>query len=116
MNYGTDYTVENLIVTVSASLPEGTVLNFYRNTDIVQPTVFPPQVLTQAYETAIDRNTMCIQEVKTDFGELREEVEDFEKKQMKRLTASNLRLLLKLKTLKKKRLKELKSLKKMPRK
>ena len=80
LNYGTDYTVENLIVTVSASLPEGTVLNFYRNTDIVQPTVFPPQVLTQAYETAIDRNTMCIQEVKTDFGELREEVEDFEKK------------------------------------
>lgn len=80
LNYGSDYTVENLIVTVSASLPEGTVLNFYRNTDIVQPTVFPPQVLTQAYETAIDRNTMCIQEVKTDFGELREEVEDFEKK------------------------------------
>ena len=80
LNYGTDYTVENLIVTVSASLPEGTVLIFYRNTDIVQPTVFPPQVLTQAYETAIDRNTMCIQEVKTDFGELREEVEDFEKK------------------------------------
>ena len=78
LNYGTDYTVENLMVTVNASLPEGTILKFYRQTGIVQPTVFPPQVLTQAYEVAIDRNTMCIQEIKTDFGELHKEVEEFE--------------------------------------
>lgn len=85
LNYGTDYTVENLMVTVNASLPEGTILKFYRQTCIVQPTVFPPQVLTQAYEVAIDRNTMCIQEIKTDFGELREEVEEFEEKITERI-------------------------------
>ncbi len=85
LNYGTDYTVENLMVTVNASLPEGTILKFYRQTSIVQPTVFPPQVLTQAYEVAIDRNTMCIQEIKTDFGELREEVEEFEEKTTERI-------------------------------
>ena len=85
LNYGTDYTVENLMVTVNASLPEGTILKFYRQTGIVQPTVFPPQVLTQAYEVAIDRNTMCIQEIKTDFGELREEVEEFEEKTTERI-------------------------------
>lgn len=85
LNYGTDYTVENLMVTVNASLPEGTILKFYRKTGIVQPTIFPPQVLTQAYEVAIDRNTMCIQEIKTDFGELREEVEEFEEKTTERI-------------------------------
>ena len=85
LNYGTDYTVENLMVTVNANLPEGTTLKFYRQTGIVQPTVFPPQVLTQAYEVAIDRNTMCIQEIKTDFGELREEVEEFEEKITERI-------------------------------
>lgn len=85
LNYGTDYTVENLMVTVNASLPEGTILKFYRKTGIVQPTIFPPQVLTQAYEVAIDRNTMCIQEIKTDFGELREEVEKFEEKATERI-------------------------------
>lgn len=85
LNYGTDYTVENLMVTVNANLPEGTTLKFYRQTGIVQPTVFPPQVLTQAYEVAIDRNTMCIQEIKTDFGELREEVEEFEEKTTERI-------------------------------
>ena len=85
LNYGTDYTVENLMVTVNANLPEGTTLKFYRQTGIVQPTVFPPQVLTQAYEVAIDRNTMCIQEIKNDFGELREEVEEFEEEITERI-------------------------------
>lgn len=61
--YGIDYTVSGSSVVVSAALPAGVTITFTRQTKITQQTELPAQPITKAIEEAIDRNTMCIQEV-----------------------------------------------------
>ena len=61
--YGIDYTVSGSSVVVSATLPAGVTITFTRQTKITQQTELPAQPITKAIEEAIDRNTMCIQEV-----------------------------------------------------
>lgn len=70
--YNVDYTVGGRTVTVIAALPDGVTITFARRTEITQQTELPPQTITKAIETAIDRNTLCIQEldtITTDLGE-----------------------------------------------
>lgn len=70
--YNVDYTVGGRTVTVIAALPDGVTITFARQTEITQQTELPPQTITKAIETAIDRNTLCIQEldtITTDLGE-----------------------------------------------
>lgn len=70
--YGIDYTVSGSTVKVTAVLPDGVTITFARQTEITQQTELPPQTITKAIETAIDRNTLCIQEldtITTDLGE-----------------------------------------------
>lgn len=70
--YNVDYTVGGRTVTVIAVLPDGVTITFARRTEITQQMELPPQTITKAIETAIDRNTLCIQEldtITTDLGE-----------------------------------------------
>ena len=70
--YNVDYTISGRTVTVIAALPDGVTITFARQTEITQQTELPPQTITKAIETAIDRNTLCIQEldtITTDLGE-----------------------------------------------
>ena len=70
--YNVDYTVGGSTVKVTAVLPDGVTITFARRTEITQQTELPPQTITKAIETAIDRNTLCIQEldtITTDLGE-----------------------------------------------
>lgn len=70
--YNVDYTISGRTVTVIAALPDGVTITFARRTEITQQMELPPQTITKAIETAIDRNTLCIQEldtITTDLGE-----------------------------------------------
>lgn len=72
LDYNADYTVSGSTVKVTAVLPDGVTITFARRTEITQQTELPPQTITKAIETAIDRNTLCIQEldtITTDLGE-----------------------------------------------
>ena len=72
LDYNADYTVSGSTVKVTAVLPDGVTITFARQTEITQQTELPPQTITKAIETAIDRNTLCIQEldtITTDLGE-----------------------------------------------
>lgn len=75
--YNVDYTVGGRTVTVIAALPDGVTITFARQTEITQQTELPPQTITKAIETAIDKNTMCIQEIATDQGTLGAEFNAF---------------------------------------
>lgn len=75
--YNVDYTISGRTVTVIAALPDGVTITFARQTEITQQTELPPQTITKAIETAIDKNTMCIQEIATDQGTLRAEFNAF---------------------------------------
>lgn len=48
---------------------------FARRTEITQQMELPPQTITKAIETAIDRNTLCIQELETITTDLGEKLE-----------------------------------------
>lgn len=61
--YGKDYSVDGDVVTVTKQLVEGGTITFHRQTPVMQQTELPPQTITKAIETAIDRNTMCLQEL-----------------------------------------------------
>ena len=72
LDYNADYTVSGSTVKVTAVLPDGVTITFARRTEITQQMELPPQTITKAIETAIDRNTLCIQEldtITTDLGE-----------------------------------------------
>ena len=72
LDYNADYTVSGGTVKVTAVLPDGVTITFARRTEITQQMELPPQTITKAIETAIDRNTLCIQEldtITTDLGE-----------------------------------------------
>lgn len=75
--YNVDYTVGGSTVTLIAALPDGVTITFARQTEITQKTELPPQTITKAIETAIDKNTMCIQEIAADQGTLRAEFNAF---------------------------------------
>lgn len=75
--YNVDYTISGRTVTVIAALPDGVTITFARQTEITQKTELPPQTITKAIETAIDKNTMCIQEITADQGTLRAEFNAF---------------------------------------
>ncbi len=74
LSYGSDYRlvaglVDNMIE-VLKDIPEGVSLTFYRKTKIEQQTILPKQSITKAIEKALDRNTLCIQEVNNKTEEL----------------------------------------------
>lgn len=75
--YNVDYTVGGSTVTLIAALPDGVTITFSRQTEITQQTELPQQTITKAIETAIDKNTMCVQEIATDQGTLRAEFNAF---------------------------------------
>lgn len=77
LDYNADYTVSGSTVKVTAVLPDGVTITFARQTEITQQTELPPQTITKAIETAIDKNTMCIQEIATDQGTLGAEFNAF---------------------------------------
>ena len=70
--YNVDYTVGGSTVTLIAALPDGVTITFSRQTEITQQTELPQQTITKAIETAIDKNTMCVQEIATDQGTLKQ--------------------------------------------
>lgn len=75
--YNVDYTVGGSTVTLIAALPDGVTITFSRQTEITQQTELPQQTITKAIETAIDKNTMCIQEIATGQEGLSTEVNAF---------------------------------------
>ena len=75
LDYNADYTVSGSTVKVTAVLPDGVTITFARQTEITQQTELPPQTITKAIETAIDRNTLCIQELDTITTNLGEKLE-----------------------------------------
>lgn len=77
LDYNADYTVSGSTVKVTAVLPDGVTITFARQTEITQQTELPPQTITKAIETAIDKNTMCIQEIATNQGTLGAEFNAF---------------------------------------
>ena len=77
LSYGTDYTVNDTNANVSKAIPIGATITFYRKTVVEQQTVLPKQTITKAIEEAIDRNTMCIQEVDYDVTDLSEGFKEF---------------------------------------
>lgn len=71
LTYGVDYNVSENMVEVQRKLAAGIKITFYRQTRITQQTELPAQTITKSIETAIDRNTMCIQELDEAHNEIK---------------------------------------------